>query len=226
MLYMLPLAWFYANQYNERTNDDNILWAVDAKTHVIDGVTVYGSFLVDDFQFEREEGFPDKLAFDVGFRWVPARPLGLAISGEYRWVDIYTYSHVDSLSTYVSGAGELEEGDVLLGGAPSPDTDTWRLDVDVYPRAHLVLTTGVFGRRAGEGRDLRAFQPGDDKNPPFPSGIVDELLGFNLGVKYEVAGDSWVALTYAHASETNRGNVAGDDPVTDAFRVEIRWDIP
>jgi len=226
MLYMLPLAWFYANQYNERTNDDNILWSVDAKTHVVDGVTVYGSFLVDDFQFEREEGNPDKLAFDVGFRWVPARPLGLSISGEYRWVDIYTYSHVDSLSIYVSGAGKLEEGDVLLGGAPSPDTDAWRLDVDVYPRANLSVTAGVFGRRAGEGRDIRGFQTGDDKNPPFPSGIVDELVGFNLGAKYELAGDSWVALTYAHASATNRDNVAGNDPVTDAFRVEIRWDIP
>ncbi len=226
MLYLLPLAWFYANQFNERDNDDNVLWSLDAKTNVIDGVTLYGSFLVDDFQFERDAGYPDKLGFDVGFRWVPARPLGLAIRGQYRKVDIYTYSHDDSLSVYVSGAGELSNGDVLLGGIPEPDADTWRVDAEVFPRPHFAVTAGAFGTRIGEGRDLRVFAPGDDKNPPFPSGIVDETIGFDAGARYEFKGDSWVAFTYAHASAKNRGNVSGADPVTDAFRLEIRWDIP
>jgi hypothetical protein len=202
------------------------MWSADAKTSVIDGLTLYGSLLVDDFQFEREEGFPDKLAFDVGFRWVPARPLGLAIRGHYRWVDIYTYSHVDSLSMYVSGAGDIADGDVLLGGFPAPDADTWRFDAELFPRPQVVLTAGVFGARIGQGRDVRSFQPGDDQNPPFPSGVVDETIGFDAGARYELAGDSRVAFTYLHASAKNRGNVAGNDPVTDAFRLEIRWDIP
>ena len=206
--------------------DDNVMWSLDAKSNVIDRVTLYGSVLVDDFQFEREEGFPDKLAFDVGFRWVPARPLGLAIRGHYRKVDIYTYSHQDSLSVYVSGAGDLAGGDVLLGGVPAPDADSWRLGAEVFPRAELAVAANVFGTRIGEGRDLRGFQPGGDKNPPFPSGVVDETIGFDLGARYELPGDSWVAFTYAHASAKNRGNVAGNDPDTDAFRLEIRWDIP
>ncbi len=226
MLYLLPLAWLYANQFNERDNDDNILWSLDAKTNVIDGVTIYGSLLVDDFQFERDAGYPDKLGFDAGFRWVPDRPLGLAIRGHYRKVDIYTYSHVDSLSLYVSGAGDLTGGDVLLGGIPAPDADTWRIDAEVFPRANLAVSAGAFGTRIGEGRDVRGFELGDDKDPPFPSGIVDETIGFDVGARYEFRGDSWAAFTYAHASAKNRGNVAGSDPVTDAFRLEIRWDIP
>ncbi|HEU4929202.1 MAG TPA: hypothetical protein VFU38_05180, partial [Candidatus Krumholzibacteria bacterium] len=226
MLYFLPLAWFYANQFNERTNDDNVMWALDVKTNAIDGLTLYGSVLVDDFQFEREAGFPDKLAFDAGFRWVPDRPLGLAIRGRYRRVDIYTYSHVDSLSLYVSGAADLAEGDVLLGGIPGPDADTWRVDAELFPRANVAVSAGVFGVRMGEGRDLRGFEQGDDKNPPFPSGTVDETFGFDVGARYELHGDSWIAATYAHGSAKNRGNVAGSDPVTDAFRLEIRWDIP
>ena len=147
--------------------------ALDAKTNVIDGLTLYGSMLVDDFQFEREEGYPDKLAFDAGFRWVPARPLGLAIQGHYRRVDIYTYSHVDSLSTYVSGAGEIGNGDVLLGGAPAPDADSWRLDAEVFPRANIAVAAGVFkhmeadvvrgnilktGKRI-DGRDTKTVRP-------------------------------------------------------------------
>ncbi len=226
MVYILPLAWFYANQFNERTNDDNVMWAFDVKSNVVDGLTLFGSMLVDDFQFERDAGYPDKLAFDAGFRWVPSRPLGLAIRGHYRRADIYTYSHDDSLSTYVTGAGEIENGDVLLGGAPSPDADTWRLDAELFPRANLGVTVGIFGARVGEGRDLRAFELGDDKDPAFPSGVVDETMGFDIGARYEFSGNSWAALTYAHASASNRGNVAGVDPATDAFRLEIRWDIP
>jgi hypothetical protein len=226
MLYLLPLAWFYANQFNERDNDDNILWSLDAKTNLVDGVTLYGSLLVDDFQFERDAGYPDKLGFDVGFRWVPNRPLGLAIRGHYRRVDIYTYSHVDSLSLYVSGAGNLAGGDVLLGGIPAPDADTWSIAAEVFPRPHVAVSAGAFGTRIGEGRDVRGFVLGDDANPPFPSGVVDETTGFDVGARYEFRGDSWMAFTYAHASAKNRGNAAGNDPVTDAFRLEIRWDIP
>ena len=226
MLYMLPLAWFYANQFNERNNDDNVIWSVDAKTNFIDGVTLYGSVLIDDFQVERKEGYPDKLGFDAGFRWVPNRPLGLSIRGHYRRVDIYTYSHVDSLSMYVTGAGDLAGGDVLLGGAPGPDADTWRLEAELFPRAQWAVSAGIFGTRIGEGRDVRGFVPGDEKNPPFPSGVVDQTTGFDLGARYELAGDSWVAFTYAHAAAENRGNAAGNDPVTDAFRLEMRWDIP
>jgi hypothetical protein len=226
MLYLLPLAWFYANQFNERDNDDNVVWSVDAKSHPIDGLTINGSLLIDDFQFEREEGYPDKIGFDVGFLWVPDRPLGLTLRGSYRRVDIYTYSHVDSLSMYVTGAGDLSAGDVLLGGIPAPDAESWRVDVEVFPRPIFSVVAGVFGARIGEGRDVRGFEPGDDKDPPFPSGVVDETIGFDFGGRYGLGGDSSVSFLYAHASAKNRGNVAGDDPVTDAFRVEIRWDIP
>ncbi len=58
-------SWYYANQFNERTNEDNVIWSVDAKTSVARAVTVYGSLLIDDFQFERDDGYPDKLAADV-----------------------------------------------------------------------------------------------------------------------------------------------------------------
>jgi hypothetical protein len=227
MVYLLPIAWYYANQYDERTNDDNILWSVDAKTSFLDQLTVYGSLLIDDYQFERNGGYPDKLGADVGFRWVPARPLGLEISGSYRRVDIYTYSHFDSLSVYVSGGADLAAGDVLLGGLPGPDSDAWRLDAGVYPRANLAVTVGAFGGRVGEGNDLHAFVHGvDDPNPPFPSGVVARTTGVALGVRWELDGDSRVSLAYSHARADNRGNVAGHDQTSDAFRFELRWDVP
>jgi hypothetical protein len=226
-LYVWPVAWYYANQFNERSNNDNILWSVDAKTSVLDALTLYGSLLVDDFQFERDDGYPDKLAADAGFRWVPARPLGLAVRGQYRWADVYTYSHFDSLSVYISGAGELAGGDVLLGARPGPDADAWSVDADAFPRSNLLVSVGVFARRVGEGNDVRAFELGvDERNPPFPSGVVEETVGFRARARWEFTGDRWVSASYAHLDADNRAHAAGADEASDAFRLEIRWDIP
>lgn len=225
-LYLWPVSWYYANQFNERTNEDNILWSADAKTTCFDRVTLFASLLIDDYQFE-DEGYPNKLAYDVGFRWVPARPLGLALRGRYRHVDIYTYSHLDSLSIYVSGAGVIADGDVLLGGGPGPDADEWELTADVYPRDNFAVALSGAGRRVGEGNDVRAFDLGvDEPAPPFPSGVVERTLGVALGARWEFEGDTWIAASYAHTRVENRGRVAGDDGDGNSFRLEIRWDIP
>ncbi len=225
-MYALPVAWYYANQFNERTNSDNIIWSLDAKTSVLHPVTLYTSLLIDDFQFE-DEGYPNKLAADVGARWVARRPWGLEMRAQYRWADIYTYSHQDSLSIYVSGAGELENGDVLLGGVPGPDADTWLVNADVYPRANWRVSVGAFGQRIGEGNDLRLFQLHvDDANPAFPSGIVEKSIGLRAGTRWELSGNRWVAAEYAHVQADNRAHVAGADDSSDGFRLEIRWEIP
>ncbi|HEU4365322.1 MAG TPA: hypothetical protein VFT13_07635, partial [Candidatus Krumholzibacteria bacterium] len=226
-LYLLPFSSYYANQYSERTNADNILWCLDAKTSLFDCLTLHSSLLIDDFQYERDDEYPDKLAYDAGFRFVPARPLGLALRGSYRRVNTYTYSHDDSLSTYVSGAGDIAGGDVLLGGPPGGDGDGWRVDADVFPRPNLRVNLAVFGGRIGERNPIRAFAPGtDDPAPPFPSGVVEKALGFEIGARWELDGNSRVSAAYSHGSADNVGNVSGNDETTDAFRVEIRWDIP
>jgi len=225
-LYALPVAWYYANQFNERTNSDNILWSIDAKTSELRPVTLYASLLVDDYQFE-DEGYPNKLAVDVGARWVPARPWGLEVRGQYRRADIYTYSHAESLSVYVSGAGEVKDGDVLLGGQPGPDADAWFVDADVYPRANWLVSAGAFGGRIGAGNDLRSFHlNADDPNPAFPSGVVESSLGIRVGTRWEFSGNRWVAAEYAHVGSDNRNHDAGTDDSSDGFKLEIRWEIP
>lgn len=226
-LYLVPFSSYYANQFSERTNADNIIWCLDAKSTPLDGVTVYGSLLIDDFQYERSDGYPDKLAWEAGFRFVPAAPLGLALRGSYRRAGTYTYSHAESLSVYLSGGGEIAQGDVLLGGEPGGDADAWRVDADVFPRPDLRVTAGAFGIRAGEGNPLRAFERGvDDPTPAFPSGVVETSLGFEVGARWELEGNRWLEAVYTRVSQDNRGHVAGADQSANAFRVEIRWDIP
>ena len=127
----------------------------------------------------------------------------------------------------MSGAGELDNGDVLLGGAPGPDTDSWFVDVDVYPRANWLVSLGAFGGRVGEGNNVRGFNDNvDDRDPPFPSGVVEESIGLRAGTRWELAGNRWISAEYAHVNADNRGHVSGNDDSSDGFRLEIRWDIP
>jgi len=81
--------------------------------------------------------------------------------------------------------------------------------------------------RRGEGNGIHAFDiDTDPRDPPFPSGIVERTLGFDLAARWELDGDSWVSLAYTHASVDNVAHVAGSDDTRDGFRLEIRWDVP
>lgn len=222
-VYMFPLSSFYANQFNER-DDDNVIWSLDVKTQLRDAVTLFASGLIDDAQFERDGENPDKLAFDVGARWALVWPVAGQLSAHYRFVDIFTYSHRDSILSYVSGEGALGDGDVFLGGAPGPDTDNWRVDAEFYPHYTVVAGVSVFGDRRGVGNDGRSHVRGENIDPSFPLGTVQRTLGFTVHGRLELRRNSTLTALYSHASIDNAGNVSGADTDTDAFRVAFTWD--
>jgi hypothetical protein len=223
-IYFFPLASFYANQYAERDNDDNIYWSADLKVSFLNALTLYGSFLVDDFQFERDGENPDKYAFDIGGRLALSTPVATTWRAQYRWVDIYTYSHFDSLGVYVSGEGELENGDRMLGGQPGADSESWRVEGAFYPHETVIATGAVFSNRLGEGNDLRAHEDGAPVDPPHPSGVVQRTRGVSLKLRWELKSNSWVEGYYAWARIANVGHVKDDNEDTNAFRLVIRWD--
>lgn len=222
-VYAVPLSSFYSNQFNERGND-NVLWSIDAKTTLFDRLTLFGSLLVDDYQFERDGMNPDKLAFDVGAHYAMVAPVAATLRAQYRRVDIYTYTHVDSINYYVSGEGRVTEGDVVLGGDPGPDADTWRIEADVYPRPNTIATLAFYGEGRGEGNDLRQFVPGSDISPPFPSGVVQRTRGWSLGLRWEFDRNQWITGTYGRAHLSNLGHDVDRDQTEDAFRVEIHFE--
>ena len=223
-IYAFPLSIFYFNQFAERTNDDNVYLSADVKVSFLDAVTLYGSLLVDDYQFERNDNPQDKIAFDVGGRLALSFPVATTWRARYRFVDIYTYTHFDTSTYYVSGEGVLDEGDVLLGGQPGPDMDNWRIYGDFYPHATVILTGGVFSERRGEGNDMRNYQPGDPANPPFPSGVVQRTFGGVVKVRWELRRNSWIEGGYSRAKISNVAHIKDNDEITDAFRVVVRWD--
>ena len=222
-VYALPLSSFYANQFNER-GDDNVIWSLDVKTCLFDAVTLYGGFLTDDFQFERDGVNPDKLAFDVGGRMALSYPVAATFRARYRFVDIYTFTHKDSITAYVSGEGILSEGDVLLGGEPGPDADHWRIEGEFYPRHDLIATAAVFSERRGQGNDFRPHVKPADPAPLFPLGIVQRTAGWAVKLQWELRRNSKVTGYYSRVTVHNKGNVPDLDADGESFRLEVSWD--
>jgi hypothetical protein len=223
-IYMLPLASFYGNQFNER-GDDNVLWSVDAKVSVVRGLLVYGSLLIDDFQYERGDGAPDKLGFDLGWQLALSQPIALTVSVNYRYIDIYTYTHRDSTTGHVTGSGLLDEGERLIGGNPGPDSDGWTAELSVYPRPDLTLSFNLFHQRVGEGNDFRRWVRPMSSFPPFPSGVVERTLKLGLLARWELPRGSGIQAEVSRTFVNNRNHYSGQDEDGTAFRLAVSWDI-
>ena len=223
-VYLLPLSAFYANQFNER-GDDNILWSIDAKYRARRGLVLFGSLLIDDFQFERDGTAPDKLGFDAGARVAWGGRLPTTFEIKYRYVDIYTYTHRDSLKYYLAGRGDSAGGDPPLGAIEGPDTDRLDVQADCFVRPDVTVTALFSLRRRGEGNDFRKHVGGLDPSPPFPSGEVERTTAFGLGLLWELRGDSSVEVGVEHAVVGNKSHVRGDDDESTMFRASLTWDL-
>lgn len=219
--YLLPLSSYYANQFNEG-RDDNVIWEVDAQ-YAWDHVTLFGNFLVDDFQFERQDEAPDKIAFDLGARVALVSPIAVTARVFYRYVDIYTYTHEDSLNYYITGNGDPNV-DLPLGAFDGPDTDRLAASLAVYPVPSLTTTFLFSHVRRGEGNDWRTHVPPMDPNPSFPSGVVEKTLTFGLRLLWELPGNSRTGFDTRIAHVSNKANQSGvDDWGTSAFFF-FTWD--
>lgn len=222
-MYMLPLSSFYANSYNEQ-GEDNLLWALDVKSTIADGLVLSGNFLVDDYQFEPNQPYPNKLAFDVGGRIALDSPLATTVRFQYRYVDIYTYTHEDTATYWFTGEAEPAL-DSPLGAPQGPDSDTAFLDVAVYPMPSLTTAVSFSLRRRGEGNDYRMFQLGDDINPSFPSGVVENTIGLGLGVEWELPRNSSVGGSVVRARVTNVDHQPDNDEWTTSVFVHLTWNL-
>jgi hypothetical protein len=222
-IYMLPLSSFYSNAFAE-PGEDNLLWEFDLKYNLFDGLLLFGSFLIDDYQFEPNEPFPAKLGLDIGGRAALVAPFATTLRFQYRYIDIYTYAHEDSVTYWFAGEADPSI-DSPLGAPQGPDSDTAFLDVAVYPRANLTTSVAFTFRRRGEGNDYRAFQTGDDINLPFPSGVVEQTAGVGLGVEWELPRNSRIGGNVVQARVRNVDHQSGVDDWTTSVFLHFTWNL-
>ncbi len=191
--YLMPTVSYYANQYNERS-DDNVLWGIDVKLPVWRGVLLYGELLIDDLQYESDPPAPSRVAYNVAAEaLVPVGERDVGIFADYTFIDIFTYAHKDSLATrYVAGDGDFPFNPIL-GSPLGPDADRWRLCIRTTLRSRV--TVGIEGSfiRRGEGNDLTEWNREEDPNPPFPSGDTKHENRYGTCCSIDLGGGSVIA---------------------------------
>ena len=218
--YLIPFGAFYANQYNEK-GDDNILWSVDLKVPVTKGLILSGDLLIDDFQYESDPPAPNKLGWTLRADAL-VMPWGhdVEMKVSYTRIDIYTYSHKDSLLTaYVTGNGD-KTVNTMIGDQLGPDADRWflRISTPVHPRALLSLE-GAWIRR-GEGNDLRQWEWGEDPDPPFPSGEVTDEWIYAAALTIDLGRGSFIEAMGGVAAVSR----SGDDRDEGFGHFSLVWD--
>ncbi len=178
--YMNPLLPYYANQWNQR-DDDNVLWSADIRWTPGLGFSAWGELLMDDVQYEQDPPAPQKLGFLLGGHW--ADPAGLKDTdlkvewaGNQKWV----YTHRRYANRYV-GADTVN----LLGHWVGTDADV--LDIVMEHRFLPRLDAGIGYQmeRHGEGRVERGYLFNDDPHTTFLSGIFSREDKVQMFLRWE-----------------------------------------
>ncbi len=102
--YLNPII-FYRAVETQLGSPDNILLGADFKWNPLKKLSVYGQFILDEFNFEsirnQDGDWRNKSGFQLGVKTIDLFNVsGLDIQAEYNEVRPYTYAHLDSTRNY------------------------------------------------------------------------------------------------------------------------------
>lgn len=202
--YLNPLAPYYFSQHNERA-DDNVLWSADFEYRLIPGLVAYGEFLVDDLQYDRSTGSPDKYGATMGGAWYgTVGGLDAEITAEYSNVRKWTYTHD------VAEHAFTHDG-VPIGFRLGPDADLVTTEFVLHPGVRWSLALTVERARKGEGDTAVPFDGEENPEPTFPSGVVETSARAALELGYQDLAGLAAGVGAAYRSVSNVGHVSGSD---------------
>lgn len=206
--YLNPLLWYHGAQLNEK-RDDNTFFAFDFNLRPKRDIVLYGEFLIDDFQIEKEsqgDKEPNELAYFGGLSILdPFSFRGTEINLEYTRINNWTYNQIEERNRYVNRRR-------LLGNPLGPDTDRIAVGFSRWLRKGLKSTLSYRKTRSGEGSVSSPWnQPwmsaqGEYKER-FPSGVVETEDDFGLALQYRHSNTLGCRLEWDYLNIVNYQNV-------------------
>lgn len=177
-----PLIFFHANQLNENNNDNTFL-GIDADWWPIHGVNLYGQFLVDDFQIDREtqgDQEPDELGWILGAHLVDQIP-GWDLRLQWDKVTNRTYNQKLPRNRYLNQNRPL-------GHPLGNDFELYQVHLSRWWDQRNLLRLSGSLRRSGEGNILALWtEPWldvtGDYSERFPTGVVERQITVRLEVQ-------------------------------------------
>ncbi len=211
--YLNPFLPYYVSQHNERA-DDNVLWSTDFTWRPVRGLEVYGEFLIDDLQYDRDTGHPDKYALTLGQAYYShAVGFDYELTAEYSQARRWTYTH-DRVEHRYTHDGRP------IGFDLGPDADRALVEVTLHPSPVWSVAVGFEHARKGEGTCTEAFELGGESEPAFPSGDILTVRRIAFVVAYDnLAGFSY-GLGAAYDDRAKEGDGSGEDE--DGWEVWVR----
>ena len=142
------------------------MFAFDAAIRPIDGVRLYGEWVIDDIQYVPGANDPHAVAWLLGATWYP-QYLGrhLGIHSEYARVNRWAYTHLvpDNQFTHFGYA---------IGHPIGTDSDTVRFSATYQLTVSADAEILAVFTRQGEGTIADRFYGEDFRTLPFPTGVV------------------------------------------------------
>lgn len=201
--YLNPIIPYYAVQYNAR-KDENLMLCFDASVRPMDGVRLYAEWLADDFQYQSDSNDPHAVTWLTGLEWYPkwtASQLGLQT--EYVRVNRWAYTHLVPDNQYTHFG-------TTIGHPIGTDADFFTIRATYYLTPSSVIYGRISHQRNGEADITDRFYGEDFENIPFPSGIVERLTEYRIGLKYRPIKGINGSINYALQHISNKEHVDGE----------------
>jgi hypothetical protein len=142
--FLNPLSFLTSADLNTELpgkNSNNTLLAIDAQFYPVKTLSLQGTWLIDDLNFETlgnsdKTGNDNKFGFQAGINWQNAFTLkNLNLIYEYTRIDPFVYSHRDINNSYTNW-------NLPIGAALNPNSDehALKLSYDVNSRLNLSVT--------------------------------------------------------------------------------------
>lgn len=208
---------------------DNSLFALDASARPLRGVELYGTVLVDDFNFGLigRRAYSNKWAIQGGASASRGDAMGWI---GYTRVEPFTYTH----RFFAGGSyyNAYTQNGFALGHPLGPNADEWEAGLRLWAPARITAEVRARYRRRAEGftgsdgvyvnvgGDLSdGAQPSfDERSKIFLRGIRHDGPGAALALTFEPVRD---ALRLALSADTQRWT--GGDPTQTFVRFDVRF---
>lgn len=202
LAYLNPLTLHYLEQFSGAVENDNPFWLLDFDARPIEGVRLWGQFMVDDFQYENDKE-PPEIAFLAGASW--ADPLGLvgfSLGVEYVRVWNWVYNVVPPYDRLLFLGRPL-------GFPGGNDTDRWSVLAAASFGPDFSMDISATLDRHGEGRIEDDWAARGFTEETFPSGVVEFFRDYQLDFSWHPSRSFAATFTVGYADADNLDNVEG-----------------
>jgi len=213
--YTNPLTWYHGEQLNNN-NEDNTFLSFDFSLRPKRGILLYGEFLVDDFQIEKEtkgDDEPNELGYIGGFLLSdPIAGSDMDIAFEYTRINNWTYNQGHDHNRY------LHNGEII-GHPLGPDRES------IYISAKRWFNFGGWFSLSYERQNIGEGNVFDDWTRPwlfsvgsysekFPTGVVETRDIYGLSARFFGIRNINISIDGFYTDISNAGNIDG---ATDSF---------